>query len=290
MAETQGHAQQAADTKLENLGYVPELSRNRSTWQVMFMSFIMASVPFTISTTMSYTLSGGGPSNMVWGWVTVTLIMLCLGASLAEITSVYPTAGGVYYQTYALSPPWCRRITAWVCGWSYVAGQITITLSVIFGTTGFLIEALNLFQDKNGVGLTDNWGTWQTYVIFLGITIFCHILPSIGNKWLTYIEVCFFFFFSFPIRFDIGGADCSVLCRLLGHRRHHCDPRHHPGCCRQWKTFWRVGFWWVRTTLRLARWLVILYWFTPVCLQFVRDGNGHFVSSLRLVSICSRLI
>ena len=195
MAETQGHAQQAADTKLENLGYVPELSRNRSTWQVMFMSFIMASVPFTISTTMSYTLSGGGPSNMVWGWVTVTLIMLCLGASLAEITSVYPTAGGVYYQTYALSPPWCRRITAWVCGWSYVAGQITITLSVIFGTTGFLIEALNLFQDKNGVGLTDNWGTWQTYVIFLGITIFCHILPSIGNKWLTYIEVCFFFFF-----------------------------------------------------------------------------------------------
>ena len=189
MVEAQGHGLPSADSNLENLGYVPELSRNRSTWQVMFMSCVMASVPFTISTTMSYTLSGGGPSNMVWGWVLITSIMLCLGASLAEITSVYPTAGGVYYQTYALSPPWCRRITAWVCGWSYFAGQVTITLSVTFGVTQFFVASLNLFKYSDGTGYTENWGAWETYLIFLGITLLAHIIPSIGNKWLTYVEV-----------------------------------------------------------------------------------------------------
>lgn len=190
MAEAQGQrGQPTADSNLANLGYVAELSRNRSTWQVMFMSFIMASVPFTISTTMSYTVSGGGPSNMVWGWVLVTSIMLCLGASLAEITSVYPTAGGVYYQTYALSPPWCRRATAWICGWSYFAGQVTITLSVTFGVTQFFVAALNLFKYSDGTGYTENWGAWETYLIFLGITVLAHIIPSIGNKWLTYVEV-----------------------------------------------------------------------------------------------------
>lgn len=188
--EVQGGGQRAADSNLQTLGYIPELARNRTTWSVMFMSFIMASVPFTISTTMSYTLTGGGPSNMIWGWVVVTLIMLCLGASLAEITSVYPTAGGVYYQTAALSPSWCRRMTAWICGWSYFAGQVTITLSVNFGATQMLIASLNVFKDANGVGLTDNFEAWHTYVIFLGITLFTHIVPSIGNKWLTYVEVC----------------------------------------------------------------------------------------------------
>ena len=34
-----------ADQTLEDLGYVPELSRNRSVWQVTFMCFILSSVP-----------------------------------------------------------------------------------------------------------------------------------------------------------------------------------------------------------------------------------------------------
>ncbi|EYE92003.1 putative amino acid permease [Aspergillus ruber CBS 135680] len=209
MAEAQGHGgQPSADSNLENLGYVPELSRNRSTWQVMFMSFIMASVPYTISTTMTYTMTGGGPSNMIWGWVTICLFMLCLGASLAEITSVFPTAGGVYYQTFALSPPWCRRVMAWICGWCYFAGQVTITLSVNFGTTLFFIEALNLFKYADGTGFTENFEAWQTYLIFLGITLFTHILPSIGNKWLTYVEL-------FAVFWVIGGIIATIVTILV---------------------------------------------------------------------------
>lgn len=176
------------DSNLESLGYRPELSRNRSTWQAIFMSFIVASVPYTLPTTMEYPMAGGGPANMIWGWVIVCAIMLCVVVSLAEITSVYPTAGGVYYQTFALSPTWCRRVTAWVCGWSYVAGNITITLAVNFGTALFLIEALNVFE-SNGVGITEDFGAYQTFLIFLGITLFAHAIPAFGNRWLTHLEV-----------------------------------------------------------------------------------------------------
>ena len=178
----------SADTNLESLGYTPELSRNRSTWQVTFMCFILASVPYGLSTTMSYSMAGGGSANMVWGWVLVSLIMLCVAASLAEITSVYPTAGGVYYQTFALSPAWCRRVSAWVCGWAYVAGTITITLAVNFATALFLIESLNVFE-SGGVGITENFQTYQIYLVFLGITLLCHVIPAFGNKWLTHLEV-----------------------------------------------------------------------------------------------------
>ena len=84
-----------ADRTLEDLGYKPELQRNRSIWQVTFMCFILSSVPYGLSTTLYYPLIAGGPANVIWGWVLVSFLILCVAISLAEITSVYPTAGGV---------------------------------------------------------------------------------------------------------------------------------------------------------------------------------------------------
>lgn len=93
----------AAD-QLAELGYVSELERSRSTWQVAFMSCLLDSVPYGLTTTLVLPLYGGGPTDIIWGWVAVYLIMMCVPASLGEITSVYPTAGGVYYQTFMVSP------------------------------------------------------------------------------------------------------------------------------------------------------------------------------------------
>ena len=183
--------QPAADANLEALGYTAELSRNRSTWQVVFMCFILASVPYGLSTTMSYSITGGGSANMIWGWIIVSLIMLCVASSLAEITSVFPTAGGVYYQTFALSPKWCRRVTAWICGWSYVAGNITITLAVNFATALFFVESLNVFEDSSGIGIAENFQAYQSFLIFVAITLICHAIPAFGNRWLTHLEVGF---------------------------------------------------------------------------------------------------
>lgn len=88
------NVEESADHLLETLGYTPELSRNRSTAQVAFMSFVLASIPYGLATTLYYPLVGGGPVDIIWGWVLVSLIIVCVAASLGEITSVYPTAGG----------------------------------------------------------------------------------------------------------------------------------------------------------------------------------------------------
>lgn len=77
-----------ADDLLEALGYTQQLARSRSTLNVMFMSFVLASVPYGLATTLIYPLTGGGPTTIIWGWVAVCLLMLCVAASLGEITSV----------------------------------------------------------------------------------------------------------------------------------------------------------------------------------------------------------
>lgn len=182
----------AADDLLENLGYTPQLSRNRSTLQVAFMSFVLASIPYGLATTLGYPLGGGGPVNIIWGWVLVSCIIVCVAASLGEITSVYPTAGGVYYQAFMLAPPQWRRVASWVTGWLYVVGNITITLAVNYGTTLFFAGCINVFTDDNGdpIFAEENY---QVFLIFLAITFLCNAVSSLGNRWLPLLDTAAIF-------------------------------------------------------------------------------------------------
>ncbi|KAI0891242.1 amino acid transporter [Annulohypoxylon nitens] len=195
-----------ADQLLVSLGYTPELQRNRSTLQVAFMSFVLASIPYGLATTMYYPLVGGGPVNIIWGWVAVSLIIICVAASLGEITSVYPTAGGVYYQTFMLASPEWRRLAAWTCGWLYVVGNVTITLAVNFGTTLFLVGCVNVFETADGEGVLAG-EPYQVFLIFLGLTFLCNAVSSLGNKWLPILD-------TFAIFWTFAGVLAIMVCVL----------------------------------------------------------------------------
>ncbi|CAK9785363.1 amino acid transporter [Cutaneotrichosporon oleaginosum] len=204
----------SADDLLHKMGYEPELVRSRSTLQVAFMSFVLASIPYGLASSMYYPLQGGGPAVVIWGWVLVSLIILCVAASLGEITSVFPTAGGVYYQTFMLAPSKFRRIAAYLCGWAYVVGNITITLAVQFGTTLFLIACINVFEVEPGVGI---WQpeTYQVYLLFVAITILCGLITIFGNRWLPLLD-------TFAIIWTFIGLICilvTVLAVAKGGRR-----------------------------------------------------------------------
>ncbi|AEO70998.1 uncharacterized protein THITE_2122911 [Thermothielavioides terrestris NRRL 8126] len=175
------------DGLLAAMGYKAELVRTRSTWHVAFMSFVLASIPYGLATTLYYPLQGGGPVVVVWGWVLVSLIILCVAASLGEITSVYPTAGGVYYQTFMLAPSSFRRVAAYICGWAYVVGNITITLAVQFGTTLFFVACVNVFESEPGVGVWDAQ-PYQVFLTFLAITLLCNAISTFGNRWLPLLD------------------------------------------------------------------------------------------------------
>ncbi|GAP90952.1 putative amino acid permease [Rosellinia necatrix] len=180
-------AEGSADLLLTSLGYKPELLRTRSTFQVAFMSFVLASVPYGLATTLYYPLVCGGPVDIIWGWVGVSLVIVCVASSLGEITSVYPTAGGVYYQAFMLAPASYRRLAAWVCGWLYVVGNITITLSVNFATALFLVGCINVFETADGGGVLAGH-PYQVFLIFLGLTLLCNLVCALCNKWLPILD------------------------------------------------------------------------------------------------------
>jgi len=76
-------------------------------------SFAIMAVPFGLSTTFAYSLTNGQSVTVLWGWVFVSIISMCIAASLAEICAVYPTAGGVYYWSAMLSTKEYAPVVSW---------------------------------------------------------------------------------------------------------------------------------------------------------------------------------
>ena len=58
-----------------------------------------------LSASLSLALPSGGSTSVIWGLVTAGICNLCLAASLAEMLSAYPTAGGQYHFVAMIAWP-----------------------------------------------------------------------------------------------------------------------------------------------------------------------------------------
>src|SRR5213075_2718094 len=82
-------------------------------------------------------LKFAGPSANSIGWPIVSVFTLCVAASMAEIASAYPTAGGLYFWAFRLG----GRGWAFATAWLNMIGQVTITAGINIAAAIYLIGA-----------------------------------------------------------------------------------------------------------------------------------------------------
>ncbi|KAK0443480.1 amino acid transporter [Armillaria borealis] len=173
----------AAVADLHKLGYEQQMTRRRGLFHILFMTLAIMAVPYGLSAPFATGLIGGGPAVLIWGWVFVSAIILTLALSMAEISAKYPTSGGAYYWCFRLASPRSRVLLSWINGWLTMVGVWTICLSVTFGTAQIIVAGAGIFHP--------DWvaKSWQTYLIFLGVTLICTALGIFLNDILHYIDV-----------------------------------------------------------------------------------------------------
>src|SRR5262249_8205752 len=71
------------------------------------------------------------------GWPIVSVFTLAIAASMAELASAYPTAGGLYFWAFRLG----GRGWAWWTAWLNMIGQVTITAGINVAAAIYLIGA-----------------------------------------------------------------------------------------------------------------------------------------------------
>jgi len=122
---------------LASLGYSQQLLREMGGFANFAVSFSIISILTGAVLLYGYGLKFAGPVVSSVGWPIVSVFTLCVAASMAEIASVYPTAGGLYF--------WARTLGGWRWGWATawlnMIGQVSITAGINVAAAIYLIGA-----------------------------------------------------------------------------------------------------------------------------------------------------
>src|SRR6266568_7492767 len=108
---------------LHRLGYTQQLLREMGGFSNFAISFSVISILTGAVLLFGYGLKFAGPIINTVGWPIVSLFTLAVAASMAEIASAYPTAGGLYFWSFRLG----GRGWAWTTEWLNMIGQVTNT-------------------------------------------------------------------------------------------------------------------------------------------------------------------
>src|SRR5438309_12124874 len=90
------------EEELSRLGYAQQLLREMGGFSNFALSFSIISVLTGAVLLYGYGLKLAGPIVNSVGWPVVSLFTLAVAASMAELASAYPTAGGLYFWAFRL--------------------------------------------------------------------------------------------------------------------------------------------------------------------------------------------
>src|SRR5438045_403994 len=123
---------------LRRLGYTQQLIREMGGFSNFAISFSIISLLPGAVVLYGFGLKFAGPIINSAGWPVVSFFTLAVAASMAEIASAYPTAGGLYFWSYRLG----GRGWAWLTAWLNMIGQVTITAGINNAAAVYLIGAM----------------------------------------------------------------------------------------------------------------------------------------------------
>ncbi|KAK5047323.1 hypothetical protein LTR84_006845 [Exophiala bonariae] len=127
-------------------------------------------------------MPSGGSVAFFYGFIFCVLCNLCLSASVGELSSIWPTAGGQYHYTYALCNDNWKMLMSFSVGWINIAGWLTLITTEAFFCAQFISAAAVIGSDGAYV-ITP----WKTYLIFLVVSTFTILLNIFGyrilNRW-----------------------------------------------------------------------------------------------------------
>jgi amino acid transporter len=172
---------------LHRLGYAQQLFREMGGFSNFAISFSIISILTGAILLYGYGLKFAGPIINSVGWPVVSLFTLCVAASMAELASSYPTAGGLYFWAYRLG----GKTWAWVTAWLNMIGQITITAGINVAAAIYIVGAITKIfgLDPNTPVLGGLFGwtltSWGFYIVVMVLIMIPQILINIFGIRLT---------------------------------------------------------------------------------------------------------
>ena len=127
------------------MGYAQELSRRMSGFSNYAISLSIICILAGGVTSFQVGFGSVGGAAIGIGWPVSCLFSLLVAATMAQVASAFPTAGGLYHWASILG----GRGWGWVTAWFNLAGLVTVVAAVNAGAWDFIVGALQLQLGAN---------------------------------------------------------------------------------------------------------------------------------------------
>lgn len=134
---------------LARMGYRQELARRMSGFSNFAISLSIICILAGGITSFHVGLDSAGGISIGLGWPLTCLFSMCVAATMAQVASAFPTAGGLYHWGCMLGGRGC----GWTTAWFNLAGLITVLAAINAGTYDFTLAAFGLDSAGPGVRL-----------------------------------------------------------------------------------------------------------------------------------------
>lgn len=116
-----------------------DLRRDLSVFTLIGFGFSLSSSWLALSLSSIIAIAQGGTATLIYGTLLVAVPYVCTGLTLAELISIYPTAGGQYHFTSILAPRGWANVLSYMSGtaalfswYAVFAGTLLITANILF--------------------------------------------------------------------------------------------------------------------------------------------------------------
>src|SRR5882724_11801432 len=164
--------------ELGKLGYAQELFRTMGGFSNFAISFSIISILTGAVILYDYGLAWAGTTAVMIGWPLITLFVLAIAASMAELASAYPTAGGLYYWASKMK----NKHWGWWTAWLNLIGQFAIVAGIDYAAAGFL-NATILDRLTGGVFNTTEviHGVLNGQLVTMGVILLIQLVLNIAG-------------------------------------------------------------------------------------------------------------
>ncbi|KAL9586510.1 MAG: hypothetical protein Q9212_000871 [Teloschistes hypoglaucus] len=137
---------EADRSALNQLGKNPILKRNFGFLSILGFSSTALICWESMLIVLDQGLKNGGPSGVIYGFILVWIGSLATFASLTELASMAPVAGGQYHWVSMMAPARSQQIVSYIEGWLTVAGWQALCAGAAF-LSAELLQALVSFTN-----------------------------------------------------------------------------------------------------------------------------------------------
>jgi amino acid transporter len=166
---------------LQSLGYGQELLRGMSGFSNYAISLSMICILAGGITSFHQGLGSVGGAAIGIGWPLGALLALSFAATMGQLASAFPTAGGLYHWSSILG----GRGWGWATAWFNLAGLITVLAAINVGCYLFVVGSIGPLAGLDPNVLTGNTGFAVQLAAVVTITVSQAIVNHLGIRMAT---------------------------------------------------------------------------------------------------------